>query len=101
MVLWGMIIVLLLGLILLRGLKDKDFKYMKLEFDLKKSARSYVKRNNISPSISKSVIIDINDLIESKYISKKDVSDYCIKDVVYSNRIIFDKYYIERECSKE
>lgn len=100
MVLWGMVICLLLCLILMRGLKNKDFKYMKLEFDLKRSTRNYVKKNNISPKISRSVIIDVDDLIKSKYISEKDASKYCIKDVVYSNRIIFDKYYIERECSK-
>ena len=99
MVFWGLLIFLLLGLILLRGLKDKDFKYMKLEFDLKKSTRIYVKKNKLTPNIARSIIIDVDDLIKSKYISEEDASKYCIKDIVYSKRILFDKMRVERICN--
>ena len=102
MVVWGILVVLILTLVLLIGLKDKDFKYIKLERNLKTATRKYVKNNNLTPKLAKSIVIDIKELVDNRYISKESVDEYCIKDVVYSNGLMYDEYVIEKgKCNEE
>ena len=102
MVVWGILVVLILTLVLLIGLKDKDFKYIKLERNLKTATRKYVKNNNLTPKLAKSIVIDIKELVDNRYITKESVDKYCIKDVVFSNGLMYDEYVIEKgNCNEE
>ena len=100
MALWCLLVILFLTLILLIGLKEKDFNYIRFEFDLKRATKKYIDKNNITPKIASSIIVDVDDLVESNYIKKDKVKKYCIKSVFFSNRILFDKYKIEKECEE-
>ena len=101
MIVWGVVVSLLLILVLIIGIKDKDYDYAKLERNIKKATRSYILNNKMTPEISKSIVIDIDDLIKEKYIDSKDIDKYCIKDIVFQNGLFYDNYTIEKKCDKK
>lgn len=101
MIIWGVVVSLLLVLVFILGLKEKDFDYFKLEINIKKATRKYILNNKMTPKISQSIVIDIEDLIKDKYIDSKNIDKYCIKDVVFQNGLLYDNYTIEKKCDNK
>ena len=101
MALWGMVILLILSFILFLFVKSKDFNYIRFENSIKAATKKYISNNKLTPKLSKSIVVDVEDLIKNNYISKDNIEKYCIKDIVFSNGLFYDDYTIEKECKEE
>lgn len=101
MFLWGSIIVLICAsLIVISNLKQ-DRILVKLERNLKLSSYKYFKENDLIPSFNESNVVNINELIENKYIEEdENIDKYCIKQVKVTNKFIIDKYEVIRKCDE-
>ncbi len=102
MAIWGMIVVLVCASLIFisNGLRDKTL--LKLEKNIKMSAREYIKNNDISIKLGNTYIITVDDLINQEYIQNDENLDkYCIKKVLVSRNIIMNEYLIEKKCDEK
>lgn len=100
MITWFIVVFMLLCSILLIGLNQKDLVYIKLEYKIKYETYKYLNDNNIKVKLNGNYSLDINKLIEDKYITDKNIDKYCIKKVNMKNKILLDKYTIIKKCDK-
>ena len=101
-VIWGLVIVMLLGTLLILGNNKKDKVYMALEKDLDKATLVYLKNNNMVPELDESAIVFVSKLIEEDYIKEsEDLKKYCIESITFTKGLIKDKYEITTNCKDE
>lgn len=102
MFLWGFIIFLICGSLLVLGNIGNDYNLYKLERNIKISAKNYLIKNDRMPKAYESEIVFVDELIENKIIKdNKDIDKYCIKQVRITNKLIMNKYEVIKECEEE
>jgi hypothetical protein len=101
MAIWAMIVVLACATLIFISNAHRDKDLLRLENNIKSSAKSYIKDNGIKIKIGESYVVTIDDLIDGEYMSEdENIVKYCIQKVIVSNEIIINKYKIEKECKK-
>ena len=104
MVIWGFVISLLLGLILIIGYKQRDNIYLDLSSSLQKSTQKYVLKNNSNIKFNDKIIVFVSDLIDGNYIKEEDkenIEKYCIKSIVYRKGLFEEKYIFNKDCENK
>ncbi len=102
MIIWGTIIVLMCTTLIIISNNNRDKVLLKLEKDIKVSVKQYIKDNNIEITLNSSNVIYIDTLIENSYLNdNENIEKYCIKSVLVTGGIFFNKYTINKDCSDE
>ena len=99
MIIWAMVIVLICASLIFIANSKRDKDLLKLEHDIKISSKKYINDNNIEIKYSEPVLININELIEKEYLNDNNsIEKYCIKRIIVSKKLFYNKYDIEKEC---
>lgn len=95
-VLWGFIIVLLIGLLYFIGIKyESEIKYINLKTEVKSSVKDYIKDNNLKVPLT----ITTEELEEKYYIGELKLDDkVCAATISVDKRFIFYSYDIDFTC---
>ena len=99
MIIWGMVVVLICASLIFISNSKRDKVLLKLERDIKLSAKEYIKDNNIEIKYDDPSIIMIEELINNKYLSDENIDKYCIKTVLVTKELFYNKYTINKDCS--
>lgn len=100
-VIWGVIVVILVGLLTVLGfmLKGKNEKYEKIEDRLIKATSSYVDYNFLYPEGNEKVKILSKDLIENEFLKLEELKtddDTCTGYVMLKKDVVYEyKAYIK------
>lgn len=101
MFLWGFIIFMICGALLVLGNIGNDYSLYKLERNIKISTKNYLIKNDRMPKLYQSEVVFVEELLDNKIIKEnKNIEKYCIKQVKITNKII-NKYEVIRECDLE
>lgn len=101
-IVWVILLFIIFGLLSAFGFiyKGKLSKYNNYEKILVESARKYTYKNAIYPTDGKSISINIDELIDKKYVNKKDIVKECSGKVIVTKNGFIDykanikcKYY--------
>ena len=95
-VIWGSVIILLVGTVYFIGIKYKDeLKYISLKEEVKDSVKEYIKRNDIKLPLE----ITSEELEENNYIKELKLDDkICAADITVDKKFLFYNYDIEFTC---
>lgn len=95
-VLWGFLIVLLVGVIYFIGIKyEGEFKYINLKTEIKSAVKDYVKEEDIDLPLE----ITTEELEEKGYIKELKLEDkVCAATIKVDKKFIFYNYDIKFEC---
>ena len=99
MVIWGLIVFMMFGIILMIGYKKQDKVFLELSANLETATKRYVKNKNIELKFNESSKIYVKDLIEEEYIEyDEDIEKYCIDSVIVTKGLLHDKYEVNENC---
>jgi len=102
MFLWGFIIFLICGTLLVLGNIGNDYTLYKLERNIKISAKNYLIKNDRMPKLYESEVVFVDELLDNNIIKEdKNIDKYCIKQVRITNKLIINKYEVIKECDEE
>jgi len=95
-VVWGAVIILLVGTIYFIGVKYEDeLKYISLKNELKSSVKKYIKDNDVKLPFE----ISTEELEEQEYIGELKLDDkICAADIKVEKNFIFYDYNIDFTC---
>lgn len=101
MYLWGAVIFLMCGTILVIGLQHKDTTFIDLENNLRKVSLKYIKDKKISLSYKQPIILYVDKLIEEDYIKDtKEVEKFCVESIIINKGIIVHDFDLNMQCEK-
>ncbi|MCI8331142.1 MAG: hypothetical protein HFE04_03485 [Bacilli bacterium] len=97
-IIWGSVIILLVGTIYFIGVKyEEELKYISKKNELKEVVKEYIKDNHTKLPIK----ITTEELEEQEYIEEIKMEDkICAADIKVSKKLIFYDYDIEFTCIK-
>ena len=97
---WVVILIIIIILIVACNTNNKETStHTKIEKAMLVAAEKYVEKNDIHGTKEQKLRIDLDELVNSKYLDKKDVTDKtCIGYVSYYS--VFDKKEVEKVTAK-
>ena len=99
MIIWGSLVVMICGMLVILGLNLEDNK---IERELRSATNHYIKDNNIKLSVADATIVYVSELIKDRYLENDEKYDKkCIDSVVVSKGLILNDYTINKECKNE
>ena len=67
MIIWGSLVVMICGMLVILGLNLEDNK---IERELRRAANHYIENNNIKLSMASATIIYVKELVKDEYIKE-------------------------------
>lgn len=97
-VVWGTVIILLVGTIYFIGVKyENELKYIALKNELKESVKEYISDNKVKLPLE----ITSEELEEDEYIGELKVDNkLCAADIKVDKKFLFYNYDIDFTCIK-
>ena len=99
MFIWGLIIFMMFGIILVIGYKKQDKVFLELSASLEGATKRYIENKKIDLKFNESSKIYLEDLINEEYIEyDKDMDKYCIDSVIVTKGLLRNDYKIDTDC---
>ena len=102
MFIWGLIIFILWGVILVIAYTQQDRVYINLTADLQSVTKRYINMKNINLKYNESYKVYIKDLEEANYINDDTKrKEYCIDSIVVTKNFLKYSYEFNKNCKDE
>lgn len=99
MILWGSLIILICGMLLILGFNLEDNR---IKRELISATNKYMKDNEIKLAPANATIVYINELIDLNYLEDSNkYEEKCINSVVVSRKILMNDYILSKDCNEK